>query len=79
MMWNASKEFFERSRKLLYVDGTFLAGPNKSTLLVAVSQDSCDQLVLISIGAVESENADSWNWFIDEINLCMNINQPNAI
>jgi hypothetical protein len=26
-----------------------------------------------------SENADNWNWFIDENNSFMNINQPNVI
>lgn len=34
---------------------------NKGTLVVAISQDSCDQLVLIN---EQSENLKSWNRFI---------------
>jgi hypothetical protein len=68
MMWQASKDFFLKSRKLIYVDGTFLIGANKGTLLVAVSQDSCDCLVLLAFAIVESENSESWNYFISKIN-----------
>lgn len=63
----------------MYVDGTFLAGPNKGTLLVAVSQDSCDQLVLIAVAVVESENTSSWNWFMGQIGQIININDPNVV
>ena len=79
LMWNASIHFFGSSRKLLYLDGTFLAGTNKGTLLVAVSQDGCDQLVLIAIAIVESENSESWNWFVHNINSNMNINHLSVI
>ncbi|KAF7701668.1 hypothetical protein CDIK_0619 [Cucumispora dikerogammari] len=57
ILLNSSKEFFPSSRKLLYLDGTFLSGPNKGTLLVAVSQVACDQLFLISVATVESKNS----------------------
>ncbi|KAF7685599.1 Protein FAR-RED IMPAIRED RESPONSE 1 [Cucumispora dikerogammari] len=79
ILWNSSKEFFSTSRKLLYLDGTFLTGPNKGTLLVAVSQDACDQLFLISVAIVESENSESWNWFIEQLNISININSPDVI
>lgn len=47
--------------------------------MVAVSQDACDQLVLISIAIVESENSESWNWFINQINTSIDINNANVI
>ena len=56
-----------------------MTGPNKGTLLVAVSQDACDQLFLISVAIVESENSESWNWFIEQLNISININSPNVI
>ncbi|KAF7687815.1 hypothetical protein CDIK_2986 [Cucumispora dikerogammari] len=77
--WNSSKEFFPTSKKQLYYDGTFLTGSNKGTLLVAASQDACDQLFLISVAIVESENSESWNWFIEQLNISININSPNVI
>ena len=55
-MWNSSKDFFDRSRRFLYVDRTFLTGQNKETLLFAVLQDSCDQNILITAAIVESKN-----------------------
>ncbi|KAF7689112.1 hypothetical protein CDIK_2867, partial [Cucumispora dikerogammari] len=61
ILWNFSKEFFPTSRKQFYLDGTFLTGPNKGTLLVEVSQYACDQLFLILVAIVESENSESWN------------------
>ncbi|KAF7685348.1 hypothetical protein CDIK_3903 [Cucumispora dikerogammari] len=30
ILWNSSKEFFSTSRKLLYLDGTFLTGLTKA-------------------------------------------------
>ncbi|KAF7699624.1 hypothetical protein CDIK_1114 [Cucumispora dikerogammari] len=78
-LWNSSKEFFPTSRKELYLEETFLTDPNKGTLLVAVSQDACDQLFLIVVAIVESENSESSNWFIEQLNISININSPNVI
>jgi len=77
--WEASKNFFEFSRKMIYIDGTFLSGPNKGTLLVAVSQDSCDQLVPIAFGIVESENSSSWSWFLEKLNCIIQLNKKEII
>lgn len=54
----ATQNFYRYSRKSITVDGTFLAGPNKGTLLVAVAQDRNDRLVLLDFAIVESENTD---------------------
>ena len=61
--WEATKNFFLKSRRIITVDGTFLAGPNKGTLLVAVAQDGAEQILLLAYAIVESENLKSWNFF----------------
>ena len=36
------------NRKIIPVDGTFLSGPNKRILLVAVAQDNQNELLLLA-------------------------------
>ncbi len=79
MTWNATKKFYGLSRKIITVDGTFLSGPNKGTLLIAVAQDGKDQLVLLAFAIVESENLDSWSFFIRNLNIHFNINFSNHL
>ena len=67
------------NRKIITIDGTFLAGPNKGTLLVAVAQDGKDQLVLIAFAIVESENCDSWKFFLTNLNNVFEINNNQTI
>ncbi|KAF7688380.1 hypothetical protein CDIK_2933 [Cucumispora dikerogammari] len=74
MTWNATKKFYSLSRKIISVDGTFVSDPNKGTLLIAVAQDRKDQLVLLAFAIVESENLDSWSFFIRNFNIHFNIN-----
>lgn len=50
--------FLEVLGSFLYIDGTFLAGTNKGTLLVSVSQDGCGQFVLFAIVVFDSENSE---------------------
>lgn len=79
MSWNSSKMFFKHSRKILTVDGTFLSGPYKGTLLTAVTQDGFNQLNLIAFSIVESENSSSWSWFLDFLNKTFDINNDQTI
>ena len=57
--WKFSIEFFKHCRKIVYADGTFPSGPNKGTLLTSVCQDGNNQIVLMAICIVESENSAS--------------------
>ena len=79
MTWAAAKDFYRINRKLVYFDGTFLAGPNKGTLLTAVAQDGNESLVLLAFSIVESENSSSWNWFIENINNEFNLNTDETV
>ena len=55
---------FRHCRPVLSVDGTFLTGKYKGTLLVAIAADANNQLLPIAYALVESENKDSWLWFL---------------
>jgi transposase-like protein len=49
---------------VLSIDGTFLLGKYKGTLLVAISCDADNALVVLAFALVERENRDSWSWFL---------------
>jgi hypothetical protein len=49
---------------VLSIDGTFLLGKYKGTLLVAISCDTDNTLVPLAFALVERENRDSWSWFL---------------
>ena len=46
---------------------------------MAVSQDSCDQLVHIAFGIAESKNSSSWNWFLEKLSFIIQINNEETI
>ena len=79
MTWEATKALYLNNRKFISVDGTFLSGPNKGTLLTAVAQDGKDQLVLLAFAIVESENSSSWKYFLENLNEHFNINTSSTI
>ena len=51
-------------RKVIDIDGTFLKGPYKSVLLVNMAQDGNSKCYSNTWGIVDSENEDSWTWFL---------------
>ena len=57
-------EAFRHCRPVLSIDGTFLLGKYKGTLLVAISCDADNTLVPLAFALVERENRDSWSWFL---------------
>ncbi|KAK1667171.1 hypothetical protein QYE76_055330 [Lolium multiflorum] len=54
---------FEHCRPVIAVDGTFLTGQYKGTLLVAIASDASNRLVPLAFALVEIENNDNWEWF----------------
>jgi hypothetical protein len=54
---------FEHCRPIICVDGTFLTGQFKGTLLVAIANDGQNRLVPLAFALVEVENNDNWEWF----------------
>jgi hypothetical protein len=57
-------EAFRHCRPVLSIDGTFILGKYMGTLLVAISCDADNALVLLAFALVERENKDSWGWFL---------------
>jgi hypothetical protein len=47
------------------LDGTFLAGKYKGHMLTTIGVDVNNQLLLVTFAFVESENTDSWHWFLE--------------
>jgi hypothetical protein len=54
---------FEHCRPVISVDGTFLTGQYRGTLLVAIANDANKRLVPLAFAFVEAENNNNWQWF----------------
>lgn len=63
LAFGASLNGFIFMRKVLVVDGTFLRGKYKGTLLTATTQDGNFQIFPIAFAVVDTENDESWEWF----------------
>ena len=59
-----SIEGFEHCRPILSIDGTHLYGKYKGTLLIAMGCEKNNQLFPLTFAITESENIDSWGWFL---------------
>jgi len=62
-----SRQSFRHMRKFLAVDGTFLKARFVQTLLFAVGIDGNGESLLLAWGVVESENTESWTWFLENL------------
>jgi hypothetical protein len=58
---------FKESPKIIAVDGTFLKGFFKQTLLLACGLDANGQYILYAWSVVESENTDAWRYFFSHL------------
>ncbi|XP_052624780.1 uncharacterized protein LOC111898031 [Lactuca sativa] len=54
-------------RDLLGFDGAFMKGPFPGQVLSAVGLDSNNGIYPLAYGIVESENTESWKWFLDNL------------
>ncbi|XP_058753673.1 uncharacterized protein LOC131626849 [Vicia villosa] len=61
----ACKESFKLSRHVIGLDGCFLKGLCGGQILAAIGRDPNDQMLPIAYAVVESENKDSWTWFLE--------------
>lgn len=64
-----SIEGFKHCRPVVSVDGTFLTGRYKGTMLIAVSQDPENQIFPLAFAIVEKEDKNNWGWFLDCLRL----------
>ena len=55
-----SVEAFRHCRPVFSIDGMFLIGKYRGTLLIAISCDANNMLVALAFALVERENNDSW-------------------
>ncbi|XP_040379866.1 uncharacterized protein LOC121054425 [Oryza brachyantha] len=58
---------FVHCRPILCIDGTFLTGKYKGQILTAIGVDGNNQVVQVAFAFVESENTDSWYWFLKRV------------
>ncbi|KAL5565011.1 hypothetical protein UlMin_028175 [Ulmus minor] len=67
LAFGASVKGFNYMRKVIGIDGKFLKGSYKGILLVATTQDDNSKCYSIAWGIVDSENEDSWTWFLTRL------------
>nr|AAS98456.1 hypothetical protein [Oryza sativa Japonica Group] len=58
---------FQCSRPVLCVDSTFLTGKYRGQILTAVGADANNQIIPVAFAFVESENYESWLWFLQHL------------
>jgi hypothetical protein len=68
LAFDASIRGFPFMRKVVVVDGTFLHGKYKGTLLTATMQDGNFNIFPMAFGVVDTENDESWEWFFRQLN-----------
>ena len=66
MFWSfaQTEHAFQFCRLVVLVDGTFLIGKYRGTLMMAVVVDPEDQIVPMAFALAEGENNESWSWFM---------------
>jgi hypothetical protein len=68
MSLGACKEGFRQAcRPVIEVDGCFLKGHYKWTLLADVGRDPNDNIYPIAIVVVEAKTKDTWSWFLETV------------
>ncbi|XP_019093221.1 PREDICTED: uncharacterized protein LOC104753323 [Camelina sativa] len=79
LAYGVSLNGFPFMRKVLVVDGTFLQGKYKGTLLTATSQDGNFQIFQIAWAVVDTENDESWDWFFKQLGCVISNDEGLAI
>ncbi|XP_013617663.1 PREDICTED: uncharacterized protein LOC106324199 [Brassica oleracea var. oleracea] len=79
LAFGASVNGFPFMRKVVVVDGTFLNGKYKGTLLTSLAQDGNFQIFPIAFAVVDTENDDSWHLFFTQLKLLIPDDEGLAI
>ena len=69
---------FQFCLPLLCIDGTFLTGKYRGTILAAIGVDGNNQLMLVAFAFIESENTDSWLWFLQLVKQHVVVGRTNV-
>jgi len=67
---------FSFCKPIIQIDGTWLYGKYKGTLLMAVAQDGNNNIFSIAFALVEGETAEGWSFFLRNLRLHV-APQPN--
>ena len=70
-------ESFKHCRPVLCVDGTFLTGKYKGQILTAIGVDANQQILTLAFAFVESDNKESWLWFLRHLKIGAVQDRPN--
>ncbi|XP_013617639.1 PREDICTED: uncharacterized protein LOC106324172 [Brassica oleracea var. oleracea] len=79
LAFGASVNGFPFMRKVVAVNGTFLNGKYKGTLLTALAHDGNFQIFPIAFAVVDTENGFSWHWFFTQLKLLIPDDEGLAI
>ena len=63
---------------ILCIDGTFLTGRYKGTILTAIGVDCNKHVVPIAFAFVENENTESWYWFLKRVKIHVGAARPGV-
>ncbi|KAG7593720.1 Zinc finger SWIM-type [Arabidopsis thaliana x Arabidopsis arenosa] len=69
----AMKNAFYYYRPLIGIDGTFLKHAVKGCLFTAIAHDANNQIYPVAWATVQSENADNWLWFLNQLKHDLNL------
>ena len=58
---------FHHCRPVVSIDGTFLTGKYKGSMLTAIAHDSGDRVLPVAFALVSGENNDNWEWFMKHV------------
>lgn len=56
---------------LICVDGMFLTGRYKGQILITIVMDGNNLVLPVALAFVESENTDSWLWFLRQVKVAI--------
>nr|CAE04747.3 OSJNBb0060E08.10 [Oryza sativa Japonica Group] len=63
---------FVHCRPVLCIDGTFMTGKYRGQILTAIGCDGNNQVLPMAFAFVESENTESWYWFLERVHIAVN-------
>ncbi|CAN1785424.1 hypothetical protein LINPERHAP1_LOCUS16869 [Linum perenne] len=69
------KGFLAGCRRIVSLDGSFMKGLCKGEVLSAIGRDANDQMYPIAWCIVEVESRDSWDWFLELLQLDLDIGE----
>nr|CAE01805.2 OSJNBa0039K24.24 [Oryza sativa Japonica Group] len=69
---------FVHCRPVLCIDGTFMTGKYRGQILTAIGCYGNNQVLPMAFAFVESENTESWYWFLERVHIAVVRMRPNV-